>query len=167
TVRQGKLQGSFRVRRGQGRSLIAPGLYSVGDRVLGVIDDPYGPARLVDLNSGTVNALYESGDTFAIGSGFATRAPVRGTARFDAGGAVVSGVRGRRQQTRQLEVRFRSGTAVLSGTLTLPPGRGRHPAVAFLQGSGATTRSYLPDLQALLVRNGVAVLAYDKRGIRQ
>jgi dienelactone hydrolase len=167
TVRQGKLSGSFRVRRGQRRSLIAPGFYSVGARVLGVVDDPYGPARLVDLDSGTVDALYPSGKTFAIGSGFATRTPVRGTARFNAGGAVVSNVRGRRLRTRQLEVRFPSGNATLSGTLTLPLGRGRHPAVAFVHGSGATTRAYLPDLQALLVRNGVAVLAYDKRGVGQ
>jgi uncharacterized protein len=64
-------------------------------------------------------------------------------------------------------VRFRSGSAVLSGTLTLPSGKGRHPAVAFVHGSGPTQRAYLPDLQALLVRNGVAVLAYDKRGIGQ
>src|SRR4051794_22827512 len=167
TVRQGKLRGSFRVQRGQDRSLIAPGLYSVGEGVLGVVDDPYGPARLVDLDSGSVNALYQSGTMFAIGSGFATRTPVRGTARFNAGGAIVSNVRGRRLRTRQLEVRFRSGNAALSGTLTLPLGRGRHPAVAFVQGSGATTRAYLPDLQALLVRNGVAVLAYDKRGVGQ
>jgi uncharacterized protein len=167
TVRQGKLHGSFRARRGQSRSLLAPGFYAAGSRVLGVVDDPYGPARLVDLDSGQVNALYPAGHAFAIGSGFATRAPVRGTARFDAAGAVVSGVRARRLGTRQLEVRFRSGRALLSGTLTLPPGRGRHPAMAFVHGSGETTRAYLPDLQALLVRNGVAVLAYDKRGIGQ
>jgi len=167
TVRQGKLRGSFRARRGQGRSLIAPGFYSVGERVFGVVDDPYGPARLVDLDSGAVNALYPSGNTFSIGSGFATRTPVRGTARFNAGGAVVSNVRGRRLRTRQVEVRFRSGNAALSGTLTLPLGRGGHPAVAFVHGSGETTRAYLPDLEALLVRNGVAVLAYDKRGVGQ
>jgi uncharacterized protein len=167
TVRQGKLRGRFRAHRGQDRSLLAPGLYEIGGRSLGVVDDPYGPARLVDLDSGTVHALYPSRHGFAIGSGFATRAPVGGTARFDAGGAVVSGVRGRRERTRQLEVRFRSGNAVLSGTLTLPVGPGRHPAVAFVHGSGPTPRAYLPDLQALLVRNGVAVLAYDKRGIGQ
>jgi dienelactone hydrolase len=68
---------------------------------------------------------------------------------------------------RQLEVRFRSGGAMLAGTLTLPPGGGRHAAVAFVHGSGPTPRAYLPDLQALLVGNGVAVLAYDKRGIGQ
>src|SRR5262245_40519104 len=67
TVRQGKLRGLFRVRRGEARSLIAPGFYSVGDRLLGVVDDPYGPARLVDLDSGAVNALYPSGDAFTIG----------------------------------------------------------------------------------------------------
>lgn len=167
TVQQGNLRGKFHVRRGQGRALIASGFYSVGGRNLAVIDDPYGPARLVDLDSGGVNALYPAGARFAIGSGFATRTPVRGTAGFGAKGAVVSGVRGRRLAVRQLEVRFRTDNAVLSGTLTLPPGRGRHPAVAFVTGSGPTTRAYLPDLQALLVRNGVAVLAYDKRGVGQ
>src|SRR5262249_47623882 len=54
-----------------------------------------------------------------------------------------------------------------SGTLSLPTGAGPHPAVAWVQGSGPTTRDYLPDLQALLLRHGVAVLAYDKRGIGQ
>jgi pimeloyl-ACP methyl ester carboxylesterase len=68
---------------------------------------------------------------------------------------------------RELEVRFPSGTTSLSGTLTLPPGRGLHAAIAFVHGSGPTARAYLPDWQALLVRRGVAVLAYDKRGIGQ
>jgi pimeloyl-ACP methyl ester carboxylesterase len=68
---------------------------------------------------------------------------------------------------RQLEVRISARNAALSGTLTLPAGRAPYPAVAFVHGSGPTERAYLPDLQALLVRNGVAVLAYDKRGIGQ
>ena len=37
----------------------------------------------------------------------------------------------------------------------------------FVQGSGETKRAYLPDLQAQLLRHGVAVLAYDKRGVGQ
>ena len=36
-----------------------------------------------------------------------------------------------------------------------------------MHGSGSTTRAYLPDLQALLLSHGVAVLAYDKRGVGQ
>src|SRR5262245_55064744 len=69
TVRQGKARGVFRVHRGESRSLVAPGFYSLGNRAVAVVDDPYGPARLVDLDSGTVNALYPSGRRFAIGSG--------------------------------------------------------------------------------------------------
>ena len=132
-----------------------------------VVDDPYGPARLVDLESGRVRALYPAGATFAIGSGFATRSPVSGTAGFDVNGARIDGRAARRVGLRQLEVRFRSGATTLSGTLTLPPGAGKHAAVAFVHGSGPTGRAYLPELSALLVRHGVAVLVYDKRGIGQ
>jgi uncharacterized protein len=167
TVRQGVVRGTFRVHRGVAPDLIARGLYTVDGRMLAVVDDPYGAARLVDLDSGEVHALYPSGKSFRIGSGFATRNPVAGSATFGSTGATIAGARATRVATRQLEVRFASGGAVLSGTLTLPPGPGPHPAVAFVTGSGATTRAYLPDLQELLVRNGVAVLAYDKRGIGQ
>jgi pimeloyl-ACP methyl ester carboxylesterase len=51
--------------------------------------------------------------------------------------------------------------------LTIPAGGGRHAAVGFVSGSGATTRAYLPELASLLVRDGVAVLTYDKRGVGQ
>jgi dienelactone hydrolase len=152
TVSQGSVRGTFRAHRGEDRALVAAGLY--GSRA--VVDDPYGPERLVDLDSGAVNALYPLSARFVIGSGFATRAPTRGFARL----------RGR-QATRQLEVRFRSADTLLSGTLTLPASRAPRAAVAFVAGSGETSRAYLPDLQALLVRNGVAVLAYDKRGVGQ
>lgn len=167
TVRQGTVHGPFSAHRGGAPALIARGIYSAGDRVLGVVDDPYGLPRLVDLDSGNVNALYAAGKGFSIGSGFATRDPVRGTAVFGATSATISGARAVRVGVRELEVRFPSGTTSLSGTLTLPPGRGPHAAVAFVHGSGPTTRAYLPELQALLVHYGVAVLAYDKRGIGQ
>jgi uncharacterized protein len=167
TVRQGAVRATLQARRGEGRAMVASGLYTADAGMLGVVDDPYGPARLVDLDCGRVNALYPSGNAFSIGSGFATRAPVRGIARFGVDRAVVAGARATRQGTKQLEVRFRSGASVLSGTLTLPPGPGPHAAVAFVHGSGPTTRAYLPDLQALLVRHGIAVLAYDKRGVGQ
>jgi uncharacterized protein len=147
--------------------LVARGHYGAAGGTQAVVDDPYGPARLVDLESGAVHGLYPAGPGFAIGSGFATREPVSGTAQFDAAGARLSGRAVPRRRLRQLEVRFPSGRTVLSGTLTLPAGKGRHPAVAFVHGSGPTARAYLPDLQALLVHHGVAVLAYDKRGIGQ
>jgi uncharacterized protein len=158
TVRQGTARGKFKARRGRAPSLFARGVYAEDGRTVAVVDDPYGPARLVDLDTGEVHALYPSGAGFTIGSGFATRDPTQGSIRPD---------RLERVQTTQLEVRFKSAGATLSGTLTLPPGPGPHPAIAWVHGSGRTTRAYLPDLQALLLHHGVAVLAYDKRGIGQ
>ena len=167
TVRQGATRGTFIVRRGSSPALVAPGLYGSGGSIVGVVDDPYGPARLVDLETGVVHAIYPSRDHFDVGAGFATRTPPRGKARFDTNGVVIEGARKPRIRLRQLEVRFPAGGATLSGTLTIPAGAGPYPAVAFVTGSGPTTRSYLPELSALLVRHGVAVLNYDKRGTGQ
>jgi dienelactone hydrolase len=164
TVRQGALRGTFSARPGSGAGLVARGLYRTGSKLEAVVDDPYGPARLVDLESGKVRALYPSGSGFAIGSGFATRAPSTGTATFGPASARIAGSAAKRVRARQLEVRFRSGTVTLAGTLTIPPGAGKHAAVAFVTGSGPTVRAYLPDLSAMLLRHGIAVLVYDKRG---
>ena len=132
---------------------------------LAVVDDPYGPPRLVDLAAGRVHALYPAGRSFSLGSGFATPSPTRGRVRFDARSARLGGRRVPLLPLRSIPVRFRSDGATLAGTLLIPPGSGRRAAVAYVTGSGPTTREYLPELQALLLHNGVAVLAYDKRGI--
>jgi hypothetical protein len=39
TVRQGAVRGSLRLRRGEGRAMVASGLYSADAGVLGVVDD--------------------------------------------------------------------------------------------------------------------------------
>jgi uncharacterized protein len=167
TVRQGTAGGAFDAHRGAAPEHVARGFFTASGYLWASVDDPYGPARLVDLDTGGVRALYPSGNSFRIGSGFATRGPSTGTASFTPAAARIAGKPASRVRMRQLEVRFRSGSATLSGTLTIPPGSERHAAVAFVHGSGATERAYLPDLQALLVRHGVAVLVYDKRGIGQ
>lgn len=64
---------------------------------------------------------------------------------------------------RSEEVTFQNGNVTLRGTLMLPTTRGRHPAVIIVDGAGATHRpsgfwSYF------LVRHGIAMLTYDKRG---
>jgi dienelactone hydrolase len=135
--------------------------------VLAVVDDQYGPARLDDLDTGEVHALYPRGNGFDVGSGFATRKPVAGAVHLGASGGTILGAPATRVSLRQFEVRFPSRGATLSGTLTLPTGSGPSPAVAFVHGSGATKRAYLPELSAMLVHDGVAVLNYDKRGIGQ
>jgi dienelactone hydrolase len=167
TVRQGALRGSFRMRRGQSRRQLAAGHYRAGDARLAVVDSSPGVPRLVNLDTGEVHGLFPAGTRFEIGSGFATRAPVSGTASFTANGATIAGIRAPRIRLRQLEVRFASAGHTLAGTLTLPEGNEPHPAVAWVHGGGFVRRDYFPDLQALLVGSGVAVLAYDKQGVGQ
>ena len=65
------------------------------------------------------------------------------------------------------EVRFASGTIELAGTLVKPEGSGPFPTVVMLHGSGREPR-FDPTGRAVinaLVRHGIAVLAYDKRGV--
>lgn len=74
------------------------------------------------------------------------------------------------------EVFFKNETAdiSLSGTLTMPKGRGPFPAVVLVTGSGAQNRdeeilNHKPFLvlSDYLTRNGIAVLRYDDRGVGQ
>jgi dienelactone hydrolase len=74
---------------------------------------------------------------------------------------------GARLAVRQFDVRFPSGKATLAGTLTVPPGAGPHPAVVYVSGSGDTLREESHWLDGLFVSRGIAVLAYDKRGVGQ
>ena len=79
----------------------------------------------------------------------------------------VSSNPGARLGVRQYDVRFASGKTTLAGTLTVPPGAGLHPGVVYVSGSGDTLREEAQWLQGLFVARGIAVLAYDKRGIGQ
>ena len=72
-----------------------------------------------------------------------------------------------RRAVKEPEVRFRSGSLLLAGTLTLPVTPGRHPAVALVHGSGETPRTDEAVYTGYYVSRGFAVLAYDKRGIAQ
>jgi dienelactone hydrolase len=64
----------------------------------------------------------------------------------------------------QEPVTFANGDVRLAGVLLLPPGPGPHPALVFVHGSGPGTRGQSPSEADLFARNGIAVLAYDKRG---
>jgi len=72
---------------------------------------------------------------------------------------------------REEQISFSRAGAALSGTLTLPEGKGPFPAVILIGGSGPTTRDepffgHRPFLVLadFLTRRGFAVLRYDKRG---
>ena len=69
----------------------------------------------------------------------------------------------------QEEVRLANGEIVLAGTLLTPRGRGPHPAVVIIHGSGTSDRDNLWYFAIAdhLARNGIAVLLPDKRGSGQ
>jgi alpha-beta hydrolase superfamily lysophospholipase len=69
---------------------------------------------------------------------------------------------------RELDVMFTCEDAQLAGTIYLPPGPGAHPGVVWVHGAGEAERlSWGGQLVPGLVRAGVAVLSYDKRGVGQ
>jgi dipeptidyl aminopeptidase/acylaminoacyl peptidase len=63
------------------------------------------------------------------------------------------------------QVTFTSGSETLGGTLRLPAGPGRHPAVVYAHGSGPGTRNQVSLLAHFFLHRGFAVLGYDKRGV--
>ncbi len=85
------------------------------------------------------------------------------TGEFSSAPAAV----GSRLAVRQYDVRFPNGKTTLTGTLTIPPGAGAHPGVVYVSGSGATLREEAHWLDSLFISRGIAVLAYDKRGVGQ
>ena len=66
---------------------------------------------------------------------------------------------------RREDVRFSSGNVQLAGTLISPTTQGPHPAVILVHASGAEDREYLLPFVRFLIRHGMAVLGYDKRGV--
>ncbi|MEM7049081.1 MAG: prolyl oligopeptidase family serine peptidase [Acidobacteriota bacterium] len=68
-------------------------------------------------------------------------------------------------QGRSEPFAFKSAGTELRGTLHLPPGDGPFPAAVWIHGSGRSDRHDAIHFPAYLVREGFAVLAYDKRGI--
>lgn len=139
-----------------------------------------GHLRWVDLESGQTTALFPvSGMKFFFGFSVVQQSsPDVFTWSFnkDKDGKVSSLVRlpGQPDQTgrpaelyKQEQVTLRNGTVQLAATLMTPPGKGPHPAVVYIPGSGGdyTSRdSALYREYDLLLRGGVAVLIYDKRG---
>ncbi|MDQ3306293.1 MAG: prolyl oligopeptidase family serine peptidase [Actinomycetota bacterium] len=106
------------------------------------------------------------------GGGLASTSGYQVTFTTDAGAAAIrvtdaSGVTRVARKVdlyRREEVAFRSGKVSLAGTLFVPFGAGPHPAVVLAGGSGPRDRQGLLLMADLFARNGIAALAYDKRG---
>jgi dienelactone hydrolase len=82
------------------------------------------------------------------------------------GEAQVTLERGRasRREFIEEDITFNNGDVALSGTLVLPRGRGPHPAIVAVLGSGPATRWASLGRARQWARLGYAVLIYDKRG---
>jgi uncharacterized protein len=128
--------------------------------------------------SGEVREMNASGqDQFTTGPGAAKHSPVQSRVTFqrDASGKIVAlswlreGMTARTARRtdneRHEEVAFHSGNVRLAGTLITPATPGRHPVAILVHGSGPATREQILPFARFLVRRGLAVLAYDKRGV--
>ena len=128
--------------------------------------------------SGEVRALYptDAGRFFA-GPGTAVATAIESTIDFqrDGVGKIISltwrrdGASPRIARRVSIEkaedVSFSNGGIHLAGTLTSPSTRGKHPALILVHASGAEDREYLLPFARFLIRHGIAVLGYDKRGV--
>jgi len=79
--------------------------------------------------------------------------------------AIVTGATRSRPDHVEVYVRFTCQKAVLSGTIYLPSSSGRHPGAVWVHAAGKAARlGWGGDILPGLVRAGVVVFSYDKRG---
>jgi pimeloyl-ACP methyl ester carboxylesterase len=139
----------------------------------------FGKPNLVAFDeSGEVRALYPTDrDQFFAGPGAADTVSLQSRIEYqrDTTGNITSltwareGAPTRTARRvdieRREEVRFSNGNVQLAGTLISPITPGPHPAVILVHGSGPEDREYLLPFARFLIRHGMAVLGYDKRGV--
>jgi pimeloyl-ACP methyl ester carboxylesterase len=127
--------------------------------------------------SGEVRTLFPAeGGKFVAGPGAAVPNPIEARIEFsrDARGKVVSlrwqtgdsvaRTARRIENEKREEISFANRDVHLAGTLTCPLSPGKHSAIVLVPASGAEGREYLLPFAHFLVRHGMAVLGYDKRG---
>jgi uncharacterized protein len=128
--------------------------------------------------SGEVRVLYPGErDRFAAGPGAAVQTPVESRIEFrrDSGDRITALAWQREGGTKRVarrvdierheDVRFSNVGVQLAGTLVRPNRPGQHPAIVLVHGSGPADRHYVLPFARFLVRRGIAVLGYDKRGV--
>ncbi|MEO5923951.1 MAG: alpha/beta hydrolase [Bryobacteraceae bacterium] len=141
--------------------------------------DGLGSDELVTISqAGEVRTIYSTDrDKFFAGPTVALPTSVESRISFqrDRSGSIISMTWGRgadpswtAKRTKfenQEEVRFRSRDVELAGTLRSPLDNKKHPAIILVHGSGPENRDWLLPYARFLVRQGFAVLGYDKRGV--
>jgi pimeloyl-ACP methyl ester carboxylesterase len=138
----------------------------------------FGRPKLVSFEeSGEVRTLYPTDrDQFFAGPGAAIPNSIESRVEFQREGAgKITSLTWRREASvrvgrrvaieRREDVRFSSGDIQLTGMVISPNTSGKHPAIVLVHGSGAENREYMLPWARFLIRRGIAVLGYDKRGV--
>jgi pimeloyl-ACP methyl ester carboxylesterase len=128
--------------------------------------------------SGSIRALYPVSQTsFVAGPSLLFPLPIELRLEFvrDGHGKVTGAIWQENKQPahpaprvelyKEESVSFLNGGVNLAGTLIVPTNKGPHPTIVLLHGSGPEDRSYLFPMTNFLVRHGIALLGYDKRGV--
>ena len=134
--------------------------------------------------SGEIRGLYPADrDQFDIGPAAGVPEPVEARVTFhrgpkgeikgfarrpvgDGGAAAAGPLEAKRVHLwDETDLVFRNGDVTLAGTLMTPAGAGRHPAMVLVHGSGPLDRRAILPFASFLVRRGVALFGYDKRGV--
>jgi hypothetical protein len=137
--------------------------------------------RLIALDeSGKLRTLYPTDrDSFFAGPGVAVATSIESTVDFerDSDGAVTSlkwvtddaapRIAQRVETEKHESVYFSNGSVELAGTLIIPASRTRPPAVILVHGSGPQDRASILPFARFLVSRGMAVMGFDKRGVRE
>ena len=160
-----RLAGNYRIARDR---VISMGPIDEAGRCLAFFDSKSRRGGILYPLSDTV--LF-TGPTFGIDYPIAIRADVRLDARGNVRGLMWRERSADPREATRLDdhvsedVTFHNGPVRLAGTLTLPKGARRHPAVILIHGAGRTipTRDF-GYWSSYFSGHGVAVLAFDKRG---
>jgi pimeloyl-ACP methyl ester carboxylesterase len=128
--------------------------------------------------SGEVRTLYPTDrDRFFAGPGAAVPTAIESRIVFqrDRAGKITSltwrrdgaalRIAQRVEIERREDVRFSNGDIQLTGTLITPNTDAKPPAIILVHGSGPANRESMLPFARFLVRHGMAVLGYDKRGV--
>ena len=146
---------------------------------LQIWNESTGTNQLVAFDeSGDIRTLYPTAhDRFFAGPGMAVATSIESRVEFQRGaGGTITALTWQRDGApprtarraaieRHEDVRFPSGDLRMAGTLISPATGGKHPAIVLVHGSGAQSRENILPFARFLIRHGVAVLGYDKRGV--
>jgi len=128
----------------------------------GVMEYPFDSVR---VNNDSVAFVLGSGDIVATGTMKGDEIAGTFTGEEGKGTWLLHRADAPRYPYRSETVTFNNAAVRLAGTLCIPSGGGRHPAVVLLHGSGPESRwgtnRFIADQ---LARRGIAALDYDKRG---